>query len=224
MLKRQKGHGKKPAEIVFPLDCVTEKTGLPRLLEALEANDWSPDQDGDPNNDDRDIDSDFDSFLDTIEESEAGLGNSKSGVTLSQEPNVRASLLEEQQTSQIEQDEHGEGEGEGEESQVQELEAMVLKMQAVKGKRRSTILFFPSSFSLSPNGTLCHKPVQGLICGDDYVRIFLHFKIVFYKGSADFFLFSFFSQIEMSRDMPEAERRRLAARAVRGILRGVSEV
>ena len=154
MLKRQKSHGKKPAEIVFPLEYVTEKTGLPRLLEALEANDWSPDHDGDPNNDDRDIDSDFDSFLDTIEESEAGLGNSKFGVTQSQEPNVRTSLLEEQQTSQIEQDEHREGEGEGEESQVQELEAMVLKMQAVKGKRRSTILFFPSSFSLSPDETL----------------------------------------------------------------------
>lgn len=141
-----------------------EKTGLPRLLEALEANDWSPGPD-DPNNDDLDIDSEFDSILGTIEKSDADLGSQKSGATQSKEPNLRSPLLEEQQTSRAEQDRQGQGEGEeegeGADSQVQELESMMLKLQAVK---------------------------------------------------------------EMSRDMPEAERKKFAARAVRGVLGGVSEV
>lgn len=127
-----------------------EKIGLPRLLEALEANDWSADLNSDPNNDDLEIDSDFDSILDTIEISETGLGRPKSSATQPQELDLRAGLLEVQQTFQTEEDGQGEGEGEGADSQVQELEAMMLKMQAVKGKSRSSHLFSPSSaFSLS---------------------------------------------------------------------------
>ncbi|MCJ1463522.1 hypothetical protein MMC07_002130 [Pseudocyphellaria aurata] len=129
--------------------------GLARLLEALEANDWS---NGEPNNDDLDSDSDLDSILDTIENPETG-----SGTTQSHDPDLQIGLLEGHQTSKAERD--GQEEGEEEEgeadSQVQELEAMMLKMQAVR---------------------------------------------------------------ESSRDIPEADRRKFAARAVRGVLRGVSDL
>ncbi|MCJ1428887.1 hypothetical protein MMC29_006798, partial [Sticta canariensis] len=109
-----------------------EKFGLPRLLEALEANDWSADLNSDPKNDDVETDSDFDSILGTIEISEAGLGRPKSRATQLRELDLQASLLEVQQTFQTEENGQGEGEREGADSQVQELEAMMLKMQAVK--------------------------------------------------------------------------------------------
>lgn len=87
---------------------------------------------------------DFDSFLGTIENPEAGLVSSKPGASQPQEPNLRVGLLEAKQTSQVEEDGQVEGEGDGTDSQVQELEGMMLKMQAVKGKPRSNILFSPS--------------------------------------------------------------------------------
>ena len=137
-----------------------EKTGLPRLLEALEANDWSVDPNSDLNNDDLDTDSDLDSILGTIEISEAGLGRPKSRATQPRELDLQAGLLEVQQTFQTEENEQGDGEREGADSPVQELEAMMLKMQAVKGKPRSRHLFsLSSSFSPSVVECFCRKSV-----------------------------------------------------------------
>ena len=139
-----------------------EKFGLPRLLEALEANDWSADLNTDPNHDDLETDSDFDSILGTIEISEAGLSRSKSTATQPREQDLQAGLLEVQQTFQTEENGLGEGEREGAESQVQELEAMMLKMQAVKGKPRSSHLFFVSS-SFSHSVVECFVGNQSMV-------------------------------------------------------------
>lgn len=149
---------------------MTENTGLARLLEALEANDWS---NGEPNNDDLDSDSDLDSILDTIENPEIG-----SGTAQSHDPDLRIGLLEGQQTSKAAT--YGQGEGDEEEggadAQVQELEAMMLKMQAVRGKPRSHPLVSPSfTFSFSLANILCRKPDQRIsICSHVYIQTLLH--------------------------------------------------
>lgn len=92
----------------------------------------------------------------------------------SQEPNLRAGLLEVPQDSQAEDDGQGEGEADVTDSQVQELEAMMLKMQAVKG------ILCPVSSSLClplPRFScqiLCRTPVPGVsVSSDDYVQLFL---------------------------------------------------
>lgn len=101
-----------------------ENTGLSRLFEALEANEWAAAATAED-------DGDFDSS--------SGSPNLLFGAELdSNEDELGAALLDESPPKGHEQKAEDGGEGEGD-RQVLELERMMIRMQAVKGK--STIPF-----------------------------------------------------------------------------------
>lgn len=128
--------------------------------------------------------------------------------------------MEVQQTYRAENDGQGEGDGDGADSQVQELEAMMLKMQSVKGILCPVFSLFVFRFpvSLVEFSVINQSRVFQSAATITFNFSFSPSKMTIYQSSAEF------PQTEMSRDMPEAERRKFAARAVRGVLRGVSEV
>lgn len=97
-----------------------EKTGLPRLLEALEGNEWAATATAD----DDDID---------FEGSSAGSDLLFGAELDSNEDELSAALLDEPRQKGEEEEKMDGGEGGGD-RQVLELERMMSRMQAVKGK------------------------------------------------------------------------------------------
>lgn len=96
-----------------------EKTGLSRLFEALEANEWAATANADD-------DVDFDGSN--------GSPDLLFGAELdSNEDELGAALLDETPSKGDEQEGEDGGEGEGD-RQVLELDRMMIRMQAVKGK------------------------------------------------------------------------------------------
>ncbi len=117
---------------------MTEKTGLPRLLEALEANEWSstaePHDSGDSSGD-----SEFNDPLFS-----AGLDSDVRSVDFDV-PELRTALIDKQKAERGEEQKDGERGGEDGDAQVRELESMMMKMQAVKGICRLFLSLVPSS-------------------------------------------------------------------------------
>lgn len=114
MFKHQKK--KKVTNILLP-----EKTGLSRLFEALEANEWAATATATAEDD-----GDFDGS--------SGSPDLLFGAELdSNEDELGAALLDESPPKGDEQKAEDGGEGEGD-RQVLELERMMIRMQAVKGK------------------------------------------------------------------------------------------
>lgn len=119
-----------------------ETTGLARLQEALETNDWEDDTDHDDEEDILDAASDNDDGFD----GEVGLGDDEAGLRLvskgegdgSGSKDLEAGKRGEDGLGMREailgrNDSYEEEDGTESDGQVEELETMMLKMQAVKG-------------------------------------------------------------------------------------------
>lgn len=103
---------------------VLEKTGLARLKEALEANEWSIDDEGEEG-------FDVEEELGLGLEEEEGFGVELGGEGKEVEGEMREPILG---SGRDQEDNLKEGTGEGGDEEVRQLERMMLKMQAVKGK------------------------------------------------------------------------------------------
>lgn len=111
------------AEIIALNPLLPEKTGLPRLLEALEGNEWAATATATA---DDDID---------FEGSSAGSDLLFGAELDSNEDELSAALLDEPRQKGEEEEKMDGGEGGGD-RQVLELERMMSRMQAVKGKSK----------------------------------------------------------------------------------------
>jgi hypothetical protein len=109
-------------------DHAIELTGIARLKEALEANDWASNED----------DFGVDDFDDLEDEESMGFGAEAAELEMEMFGMKRAIY----RTGEDDEDEDGEKEGgskddEDEEDEVEKLEALMLRMQAVRGKATS---------------------------------------------------------------------------------------
>ena len=146
---------------------------MARLLEALEAGEW------DGGNDGADLGADVEE-LGPGEEDEV---NGVLGATEGEEREMREPMIGQSKERNLEEGLTGEGDSESD-GEVEELQRMMLKMQALKG-----ILFpFPGSSRLQIGRT----------------NVLIRETI-----------------IDMSSDLPTSERRKLAAKAVREIMKTV---
>lgn len=136
-----------------------EKTGLSRLFEALEANEWAATVNADD-------DVDFDGS--------SGSPDLLFGAELdSNEDELGAALLDEPLSKGDEQkgEDGGEGEGEGEgegDRQVLELERMMIRLQAVKGKSSQSHPIPFTSFALK---SVADKRMANLAMGQDMPQV-----------------------------------------------------
>jgi hypothetical protein len=110
--------------MVASADHATELTGIARLKEALEANDWASNED----------DFGVDDFDDLEDEESMGFGAEAAELEMEMFGMKRAIYG----TRENDEDEDGEKEGgnkddKGEEDEVEKLEALMLRMQAVRG-------------------------------------------------------------------------------------------